>query len=332
MRTLRVGVIGLGVGEEHVAAFAAHGACRVVALCDRDRERLNAAGARHPQARLVADASDLLADPDVEVVSIASYDDDHCDHVVAALHAGKDVFVEKPMCRSAAELARVRSAWEGTDRELACNLVLRAAPLYVWIRERIAKGGLGSLYAFDGDYLYGRLEKITHGWRGRVDDYSVMAGGGVHLVDLMLGLTGQRPHTVSAVGNRISSEGAEFRYHDFVAATFEFESGMVGRVTANFGCVHPHQHVVRIFGTEMTFLHDDCGARLRDSRDPGRGAAPLDLAPLPESKGALIPSFVDDVLAGRRNPSRVRHEFDVVSACVYADEALRTGERVRIRY
>ena len=43
------------------------------------------------------------------------------------------------------------------------------------------------------DYLYGRLQKITDDWRSRVADYSVMLGGGVHMVDLMLWLTGQRP-------------------------------------------------------------------------------------------------------------------------------------------
>src|SRR5262249_50292734 len=153
-----------------------------------------------------------------------------------------------------------------------CNLVLRAAPLYCWLRDTIAAGELGELYAFDGDYLYGRLEKITDGWRGEVDGYSVLQGGGVHLVDLMLWLTGQRPATVNAVGNRIATRGTRFRYDDFVAATYRFESGLIGRITANFGCVHRHQHVVRVFGTKGTFIHDDRGARLHSTREPS--AAP----------------------------------------------------------
>ena len=50
---------------------------------------------------------------------------------------------------------------------LACNLVLRAAPLYVGGSKRpSARGELGEIYAMDGDYLYGRLPKITDGWRG----------------------------------------------------------------------------------------------------------------------------------------------------------------------
>src|SRR6185503_7475057 len=103
-----------------------------------------------------------------------------------------------------------------------------------------------------------------------VPDYSVMAGGGVHLVDLMLWLTGQQPTTVSAVGNRIATANSRFAYDDFVTATYAFPSGLVGRITANFGCVHRHQHVVRVFGTKGTFIHDDAGARLHWTRDEAR--------------------------------------------------------------
>src|SRR5260370_1283713 len=82
------------------------------------------------------------------------------------------------------------------------------------------------------------------------------------LVDLMLWTPGERPVRVSAVGNGISTEGTAFRQLDFVAAQFEFASGLVGRIPANFGSVQPHRHVVRAFGTEASFVSDDRGARL----------------------------------------------------------------------
>ena len=74
----------------------------------------------------------------------------------------------------------------------------------------------------------------------------MLQGGGVHLVDLMLWLTGQRPAVVAAVGAAVATRGTAYRYNDFVAATYRFESGLIGRITANFGCVHPHQHVLRV--------------------------------------------------------------------------------------
>jgi predicted dehydrogenase len=67
--------------------------------------------------------------------------------------------------------------------------VLRAAPLYLWLQQEVKRGSFGEIYAFNGDYLYGRLHKITMGWRKEVSNYSVMLGGGIHLVDLMVWLT-----------------------------------------------------------------------------------------------------------------------------------------------
>src|SRR5437879_8574199 len=111
-----------------------------------------------------------------------------------------------------------------------------------------------------------------------------MQGGGVHLVDLMLWLTGQRPRSVTAVGNRICTEGTAFHYHDYVSATFTFASGLVGRITANFGCVHRHQHVLRVFGTKGTFIYDDMGPRLYNSRDLAVPATNVDIAAAPASQ------------------------------------------------
>ncbi len=200
------------------------------------------------------------------------------------------------------------------------------------MRDAIAAGELGEIYAFDGDYLYGRLAKITEGWRRDVDHYSVIQGGGVHLVDLMIWLTREQPIRVSAVGNRIVTRDTAFRYPDFVAATYELPSGAIGRITANFGCVHKHQHVVRVFGTKATFIHDDAGARLHLQRDPGGPPRAIELAPVAATKGDLIPHFLDDVLAGRDPAPAARHEYAVITACIAADRALASAQPQPIEY
>lgn len=322
------GVIGLGVGEQHVNAYLDHPGCTVAMVCDRDETRLAAIRERVPGVRTTSDAGALIADPDVALVSIASYDDDHFDQALAALRAGKHVFCEKPVCRTLEE-ARALAAARG-GRRLGSNLVLRTAPAYAWLREQVAAGALGTPYAFDGDYLYGRLHKITDGWRRDVDDYSVMLGGGIHMVDLMLWLLGERPATVSAVGNRIATAGTAFRYHDFVAATFTFPSGLVGRITANFGAVHRHQHVVRLFGTEATFVADDAGPRWHPERDGGRPAHPLELATLPATKSELVYAFATELASG--TPPAANEHLDAVAVCAAADLSLRRGATLDIEY
>lgn len=326
-----VAVVGLGVGEAHARAYAAAG-CDLRWLVDLDMARAEALAAELGAGVPTAAYEQVLGDPEVQVVSLASFDDAHYEQTLAALAAGKHVFVEKPLCRTLAELRSIKEAWLAAGTHFASNLVLRAAPLYAWLRDEVEAGSFGDLYSLDGDYLYGRLWKITDGWRNAVTDYSVVLGGGIHVADLMLWLAGERPVSVSAHGNRICSEGTQFRYFDFVAATFAFPSGLVGRITANFGSVHPHQHVLRAFGTEATFLADDSGARVYRVRDPGAPPQRLELAALPSSKAALIPAFLDRVQAGEPLPAAAQHDFDVISMCVAAGRAASEGGTIGIEY
>ncbi len=324
--TVGAAVIGLGVGEQHARAFVRDPRCRLKWVHDLDPARAIRVAAE-VGGSAAASFEAVLADPEVHVVAIATYDDQHAAQVIAALHAGKHVFCEKPLCLTGDELSAIRRALG--DRHLGCNLVLRAAALYGWLRRAIRAGELGDIYAVDGDYLYGRIHKITEGWRGEIDGYSVFEGGAVHMLDLLLWLTGERPSAVAAVGNKIATRGTKFRYRDFVAATYQFPSGLVGRITANFGCVHRHHHVLRVFGTKATFMYDDAGARIHRSREAA--GEPVAENPLPASKGDLIPSFIDRVIGGGDSQD-TRHEFDLMAACIAADRAVDTAQTQTIEY
>ncbi len=334
MRTLGVAVVGLGVGEQHARTFAAHSSCQVRCLYDLDMERAQRLSQLFPGSVVASAYGELLNRPDIDIISIASFDDAHYEQVVQALKAGKHLFVEKPLCRTMDELAHIRDLWaaSGGKLKLRSNLVLRSAELYRWLRGLIDSGELGDVYAFDGDYLYGRLHKVTEGWRGSVQDYSVMQGGGIHLIDLLLWLTGQRPESVFTLGNRISTARTAFKYNDFAAATLEFSSGLVGRITANYGCVHRHHHVMRVFGTQATFLYDDAGPRLHQSRDPQRLAAPINAHPLPPGKGSLIPDFVAAILADTDDRKETQSFFDGICVSIAADRAMFSGKREQVEY
>lgn len=322
-------VVGLGVGEQHARAFARMDGCRLRFVHDLDSTKARSLATE--LGCLDAQSFDrILADEETDVVSIATFDDAHPEQVIAALEHGKHVFCEKPLCRNHDELERIHDAWRKSQRRLACNLILRAAPLWRWVRQAIRDGELGTIYAFDGDYLYGRVEKITQGWRKNVDDYSVVAGGGVHLIDLLIHLTGEKPEILHAMSNKIATKDTPFRYDDFAAIQLGFASGLVGRITANFGCVHRHQHVVRIFGTKATLLSDDAGVRIHRTRDPLAGAQTLSYSPVPSTKGDLIASFVESIVGS--DDSMTAHELDVMSVTLAADDALRTRKPQRIEY
>jgi predicted dehydrogenase len=330
--TLDVAVVGLGVGEQHALAFARHSGTRVKWLFDLDRARADRLARSLGQGSAASSLDQILADPDVGIVSIASYDDAHHAQTIAALRAGKHVFVEKPICQSLAELRDIAASWRGSGLHLSSNHVLRAAPLYQWLRSLLRDGSMGRAFAVDADYLYGRLEKVTEGWRAKVDRYSVMVGGGIHMVDLVLWLLDARPERVEALGGHIAAHGTAFRYDDYTAAMLSFAGGEIARISANFGCVQPHQHALRVYGTRATFLYDDAGARLHRSRANDVEADRIDLAPQPIDKGALIGPFVDAILNGEDRRDHTQGILDAMAVCFAIDRAKEHGAPVPVEY
>ncbi|MBB73985.1 MAG: hypothetical protein CMJ75_05660 [Planctomycetaceae bacterium] len=329
-----VAVIGLGIGEQHARAYHKMNHCVIHWFYDLSYTKAKVVADELGQGRVATSFEEVLHDPEVQIVSIASYDSSHFEQVVAALDAGKHVFVEKPICRTIDELAIVKKAWvrHRNKLKLSSNLVLRSAPLYQWLKRKVESEGFGEIYAFDGDYLYGRLHKITQGWRQSETDYSVMLGGGIHLVDLMLWLTGENPTSAYVAGNKICTQNTSFNYYDHISALLTFPSSMMGRITSHFGCVHRHHHVIRVFGTQATFIYDDSGPRLHKTREPISLAAPVYYSALPGTKGDLIPAFVDAVMCDSDWSQHTQNMFDVISVCVACDAAILANSPQEIKY
>ena len=334
--TLGAGIIGLGVGERHIAGFEAHPECRVVALCDTDPAKRAMARERYPQARIYERAEALIDDPQVGVVSIASYDDAHYAQLCRTLDARKHAFVEKPLCTREEELDDIRARLRRDPQlRISSNLILRKAPRFADLKARIASGSMGRLYYLEGDYDYGRLQKLDRSWRGTTPDYSVVLGGAVHLVDLILWLmAGRRAVEAMAMGNRLSSAEAAIAFagDDLVAALVRFDDGAIAKIGANFGCVRPHFHRLSVYGTLATFENGPEEGRYWTSRDP---ATPPQRVALPypgAAKGDLIPSFVDAVLGRGAAEVTSAEVLDCMSACMAIERAHRDGRPGAIRY
>jgi hypothetical protein len=107
---------------------------------------------------------------------------------------------------------------------------------------------------------------------------------------------------------------------------------MVARFVGNFGCVHRHQHVLRVFGTKGSFLYDDAGARVHTSRDPAETARAVKEESLPASKGVLIPGFVEALLKDEDLEAHTQTFFDGIAVCRACDRAAEVGSTVEVEY
>ncbi|MDO8599490.1 MAG: Gfo/Idh/MocA family oxidoreductase, partial [bacterium] len=240
-QAVRVAVIGLGVGMRHADAIVAHPRAQLIACCDIDPEKRAEAAARLPGVRIAADAATVLRDPDVDVVVIASYDNVHAAQIEEAIAHGKHVFAEKPLCSTFDEAQRIAALLrKHPNIRLSSNLILRKSPRFMLVRDMVARGDFGDLFAIEGGYHFGRIEKITEGWRGRIPFYSAVYGGGVHIVDLLRWVASDEIVRVTAYGNRIATRGSQFQYRDTIVSILEFRSGIIGKVAVYFGSVDPH--------------------------------------------------------------------------------------------
>jgi predicted dehydrogenase len=307
---LRAGVIGLGIGARHADALYGRDDVDLVVVCDLDRLRLNEIGKQLPGVELTRSWEEVVAAPDLGLIVIATYDSDHATQVLAALGHGKHVFVEKPLCTTESQLREIRSALSSRpELFISSNLVLRREPRFLELRNRIREGRLGVPFLLEGSYDYGRMRKLTDGWRGREVGYSVMHGGGIHLIDLLTWLKQDSSvEEVVAHGSGLASAGTTYGGRDLVHALLRFSDGALGRVMANFACVTPHHHRVSVYGTLGTFEQSHHGVGYLWRRDdPGSGRPSTgpsndrepDRCPYPiASKSALTDAFVD-LLQGR---------------------------------
>jgi len=335
MTNLNVGVIGLGVGMKQARAFAAHPHCAVTHVCDFDEKKLADVCNLLPNCRISTDADKLLQDESLDVVSVASYDNYHYSQVLMALQSRKHVFVEKPLCLHREEAVDI---YEYLSRNpslrLSSNLNLRTCPRFINLRESVQAGDTGEIFYVEGDYLWGRIGKLTDGWRKDMDYYSIIHGAAVHVIDLIVWILGVCPVRVYATGNQIATQGTEFRYNDFAVLLLEFENGMIAKIASSGGCVHPHFHRLTVYGKKSTFIHDITGVKWIMSADGEEKLRDVEGDyPAWERKGLLIASFVDSILDSGQQPLVSSQDvFQTMSICYSAERSMVEKQPVLINY
>ena len=186
--------IGLGIVGLGRAGFGMH--CkeldkrgylfRIVAGCDTAADRRERFQKRFPDAGVHADIKALIADPRVEMVDVATRSNDHCVHAEMALKAGKDVFLEKPICLTYAEAERIAAAAKASKGRLYVRHNRRFEAEFNQIMEIMRSGILGRVYQI-------KLARVSY---SRRDDWQTLlefGGGqllnwGPHIIDHALHL------------------------------------------------------------------------------------------------------------------------------------------------
>jgi UDP-N-acetylglucosamine 3-dehydrogenase len=220
MRTVGYGVIGLGFfGEKHAEVLASLPGVELRAVCTRQAHRLEEVQRRLSVPQAYQDYHDLLANPDIEAVSVATHVADHVEPTVAALRAGKHVLLEKPMARTAAECDRILAAAEKAGRILMVGHICRFNPRYVLAHDRVRAGEVGQIVS-----LYARRNIPAARSESVLEKIGPLLGDGVHDTDLMLWLTGARIESAYALTHSVR----RLKNPDLGWAMYRFDSGAIG--------------------------------------------------------------------------------------------------------
>lgn len=201
MTTFRIGIIGAGsIARAHLDAYAAHPEVELVAISDQNLDRAREVADRYGAPRAYADPQELLAEPDIDGVSICTWNNSHASWAIAAIEAGKHVLVEKPIARTVAEAEQIQRAVDASDRVVQVGFVRRHSPNCQVLKSFVDADELGEIY-----YAKASLIRRMGNPGGWFADKEIAGGGplldiGIHVLDLAWYLMGS-PKAVSVSGN-----------------------------------------------------------------------------------------------------------------------------------
>ncbi len=220
-------VLGLGIGMAHAEAISTSEFAYLAAACDTDVKRREKFEKKYPGVPVLEDFSDILENPEVDVVSVCLPTYMHAEYAVMALGAGKHVLCEKPADITCERAEIIREAEKRSGK--MCGFVFQNRFNYNMypIYEAIRSGRLGDIYL--GTFAVKWYRKQSYydkngGWRGTWDK----DGGGslmnqsIHTVDLMLTLMGDEVVDVKSVGG---VKNHDIEAEDMTASIITFKNG-----------------------------------------------------------------------------------------------------------
>ncbi|HET6866084.1 MAG TPA: Gfo/Idh/MocA family oxidoreductase [Solirubrobacteraceae bacterium] len=242
---LRIAVAGLGYWGPNLARnFAALPGCELAWCCDPSEEARERVADRFPQARFTGDLDEVLADPAVDAVVLATPVPTHAESAVRVLEAGKHCFVEKPLAQSVADAERVVAAAETAGRVLMVGHLLEYHPGVQRLKQLTDSGELGDrIY-----YIYGNRLNLG---KLRADENALWSLG-AHDVSVVLYLANEEPWEVVAHGESYVQDGVE----DVVFCFLRFPSGLSAHLHLSW--LDPHkERRFTVVGSRRMATFDD---------------------------------------------------------------------------
>jgi predicted dehydrogenase len=241
---IQIGVVGLGYWGPNLARnFAGLAGSELRWVCDGSEAARDKASLQFPDARVSAELDDLLADPELDAIVLATPVPSHAEMAVRVLEAGKHCFVEKPLAQSVADAERAVAAAEKAGKRLMVGHLLEYHPGVLKLKELADGGELGDIY-----YIYGNRLNLG---KLRADENALWSLG-AHDVSVLLALAGEEPTDAVAHGESYVRPGVE----DVVFCYLRFPSGLAAHLHLSW--LDPHkERRFTVVGSHKMATFDD---------------------------------------------------------------------------
>jgi predicted dehydrogenase len=243
-RSVTVGVVGLGYWGPNLARnFAVVPGCQLRWACDVSEAARERVAGSLGDTRITGDLDELLSDPDLDAVAVATPVTTHAEVASRVLAAGKHCLVEKPMAQSVADAERLVEGAEQSGRVLMAGHLLEYHPGVRKLKEIADSGRLGEVH-----YIYSHRLNLG---RLRADENALWSLG-AHDASVVLYLAGEEPHEVEARGECYMRPGVE----DVVFCFLRFPSGLAAHMHLSW--LDPHkERRFTVVGSKQMATFDD---------------------------------------------------------------------------
>lgn len=244
---VEVAVVGIGGWGKNLARnYLQIAEANLRYVCDLDQAKLKQAERQYPGARLTSEFDDLLRDPELQAIVIATTAASHYALGKQALLAGKDVYVEKPFVLDAAQAKELIALAESHERLIMVGHLLEYHPVVVRLRDMIRNGELGHVY-----YVY--TQRLNLG-TVRCDE-NALWNFAPHDISSILYMLGQEPTDVSARGQCYLQKDIE----DVVFLSLNFADRAMAHIQVSW--LDPHKtRKITIVGSRKMAVFDDLEA------------------------------------------------------------------------
>jgi predicted dehydrogenase len=244
VRTLEFAVVGLGYwGPGLLRVLVDTPGVEVTWICDSDPDRLERFHHRYPGTSATMEIDEVLADPGVDAVVLATPVFTHADLATRSLEAGKHTFVEKPLAASSTEAAGLIELADRNDRVLMCGHTFIYSPPVRAVKALLEREELGQIFFVSSS-------RVNLGLHQR--DVSVIWDLGPHDFSILLHWLGERPEAVRATGRDSIVPGVT----DVAFVTLRFPSGIVAQVELSWLSPSKLRRTV-VVGSQKMVVYED---------------------------------------------------------------------------